>query len=149
MSIILLTGVNGVSACEMDTELLAGQDTVVGNVHVVHYRRTDDYIKITYETTNGWELTETHVAVATSFEGIPQTNVNKPNKPHNPKVGKFPYSDPHPPVTKYTYTIDLDDHMTPSNGVRSSHGQTAGWARLVAPTWGEFNTWRRFSSRHI
>jgi hypothetical protein len=46
-------------------------------------------------------LKETHVAVATSLEGIPQT------KKGNPIPGQFPYSDPHACVQEYTYQIPL------------------------------------------
>ena len=61
-----------------------------------------DYLYVKYETTGGWELTETHLAVADSFDDIPQT------KKGNPKVGRFPYKMMHDPsVTEYTYVIDL------------------------------------------
>jgi len=110
VAIILISGMGGVSACTVDTELIAGQHIDVGNVNILHGHSVDNYLTITYETTGGWMLTESHVAVACSFAGIPQTNANKPEKTHNPKVGKFQYSDPHPPVTSYAYTIYLDDY---------------------------------------
>ncbi len=69
----------------------------------VHVWNDCDYLYVEYITEGGWELTETHVAVATSFEDIPQT------KKGNPKVGHFPYKMTHdPPVTLYTYEIELE-----------------------------------------
>jgi len=67
--------------------LYAGQDMLVGNVLVwdngielcVKYQLSEDAL------TKGWLLTETHLAVATSLAGIPQT------KKGNPIPGKFPY----------------------------------------------------------
>ena len=68
---------------------------------------------IKYTTTDGWEITETHLAVAKSFDDIPQT------KKGNPKIGQFPYKGDHSPaVTEVTYTINLDDFdlYNPDNG---------------------------------
>jgi len=49
-------------------------------------------------------LFKTHLAVATSLEGIPQT------KTGNPIPGQFPYQTTHcPPVKEYTYTIELGE----------------------------------------
>jgi hypothetical protein len=139
--ILLLSGMSGVSACTLDTELIAGQDTTVGNVHVLHGHSVDNYMTITYETTDGWMLTETNVAVATSFAGIPQTNPNKPEKIHNPKVGKFQYSDPHPPVTTYTYTINLDDYITPTGDLYKGTLYVAAHAVVEHPDYGEETAW--------
>ena len=73
------------------TTLYAGQHIDVGTVTV--YNDQDDlFIRI--ETTGGWWMTESHVAVATSLEEIPQTRTG------NPKVGHFGLSTEHdPPVT--------------------------------------------------
>jgi len=71
----------------------------VGTVHV-----WDDGVNlyVKYELFVGWQMTETHVAVAHDFLGIPQT------KNGNPKPGKFPYGTEYPtPVTEDTYTIPL------------------------------------------
>jgi hypothetical protein len=62
----------------------------------------EDFIHVTYIAWDCWLLTETHVAVGESLGDIPQT------KKGNPKVGHFPYSDPHGPVTAYTYDIERD-----------------------------------------
>jgi len=79
-------------------DLLAGQDINVGTVKVWN---DEDYLYAKYETIDGWEMTETHLAVATSLDGIPQAK-------GNPIPGKFPYSTIHDPaVTELTYTIPL------------------------------------------
>ena len=74
--------------------------TDVGNVCVCSW---DDTLRVKYDTTGtGWCLTETHLHVATSLEGIPQT------KKGNPIPGKFTYKDEYDPcVTEYTNDIGL------------------------------------------
>jgi hypothetical protein len=60
-----------------------------------------DNLYVRYHTFLGWEMYETHLAVADDLEGIPQKN-------GNPRPGKFPYKDDHDPaVTEYTYQIPL------------------------------------------
>lgn len=82
------------------TDLIAGQHTVVGTVTTWN---DATFLYVKYSTTGGWVLTETHLAVATSFEDIPHT------KKGNPIIGHFPYREMHnPAVTEYTYVIDLD-----------------------------------------
>jgi len=61
--------------------LWAGQDIEVGTVSVWN---DDVELRVTYNTTGGWVLTETHLAVATALVDIPQKN-------GNPIPGKFPY----------------------------------------------------------
>lgn len=103
--ILFLSGMGGVSACHMDTELIAGQDTEVGYVRV--WRASNNLLKIKYVITeDGWTLDETHLAVAESFDAIPQ------NKKGNPKIGHFPYNDDHDSCIWYNnqvvqYNIDL------------------------------------------
>jgi hypothetical protein len=62
--------------------LYADQDIDVGTVSVWD-DCVDLYVK--YETTGGWVMTETHLAIAGSLEGIPHTKKN------NPIPGQFPY----------------------------------------------------------
>jgi len=73
-----------VASAETTVDLLAGQDIVAGTVTVSY---EDGDLCVTYETEDGWELVETHWAIATSSGDIPQT------KKGNPKVGHFPYGD--------------------------------------------------------
>lgn len=106
-SILFFSGMlEGVSACNEDSPLYATQDILVGNVNAFHtaYGPYPDKLIITYTTTDGWYLTETHLAVAESLDEIPQT------KSGNPKIGKFPYKAEHDPsVTVMTYYVDLND----------------------------------------
>ncbi len=79
--------------------LCAGQHIDVGTV-TVWDDGTDLYVE--YETTDGWLMTETHLAVENGEANIPQT------KKGNPIPGHFTYSMEHdPPVPDYTYTITL------------------------------------------
>ncbi len=85
--------------------LYAGQDfdNPIGQVEVIRTCGSPT-MTVKYTTTGGWVINETNLAVATSFEDIPQT------KSGNPKVGKFPYSSEHDPgVTIVTHVIDLND----------------------------------------
>ena len=61
--------------------LWAGQDINVGTVNVWN---DGVELHVTYNTTGGWVLTETHLAVATALDDIPQKN-------GNPIPGKFQY----------------------------------------------------------
>lgn len=81
-------------------DLIAGQNYMAGYVEVYN---DADYLYVKYMAADGWQITETHLAVANTLEGIPQT------KKGNPKNGQFPYKMEHDPaVTEYTYVIDLD-----------------------------------------
>ncbi len=60
----------------------------------------EDYLYVMYQTTDGWYMTETHLHVADSLAGIPQT------KKFNPIPGQFKYPKYFkPPVQEYTYEI--------------------------------------------
>jgi hypothetical protein len=71
--------------------LYAGQDIDVGTVTVVSIF---GLVFVTYQTTDGWFLKETHLHIADSLEGIPQTNKG------NPKVGHFRDKMTHDPVVQ-------------------------------------------------
>jgi len=65
---------------------------------------TDDALRVTFQTTAGWELTEIHFFVGTSFTGIPT------NKSGNPQPGLFPYkSGALSGQTSYTFTIPFSE----------------------------------------
>ena len=88
------------SAATVVKPLWAGQAKTDSTVTV-----WDDgtYLYVKYDTVGGWMLTETHVAVASSLDGIPQT------KKGNPIPGQFPFGTEHDPaVNTYTYVIPLD-----------------------------------------
>ena len=102
--LLFISGMSSVSACHLDSDLIAGQHIDVGNVEVNHNAYTDHLLYITYSTEGGWVITETHLAVASSLSDIPT------NKKGNPKVGHFPYTDPAiEEPTQVQYIIDLDD----------------------------------------
>lgn len=79
---------------------LAGQTNQVGTISVVH---SEDELTVYFKTTDGWRMSETHLAVVTSVADFPT------NKSGNPQVGHFPLKMTHDPgVTEYSYTIDLE-----------------------------------------
>jgi hypothetical protein len=100
---------DGVVDCGTPTvvTLFAGQTIDSGTVTVSN---DDDFLYVTFLTANDWLLSETHLHVADSLAGIPQT------KKGNPKVGNFSYKTTHDPeVTEFTYVIakadlSLDDN---------------------------------------
>lgn len=77
--------------------LVAGQTMDAGTVTVSN---DNDYIYVTYATTNGWVLTQTHLYVG-DCALIPLNN------PGNPIPGQFPYTATHNNITTYTYQIPI------------------------------------------
>lgn len=145
VGMMLCSGLNSVSACRLNTPLLASKDYVeVGEVEVVHYSVYSDEMFITYSITEeGWKIYETHLAVATAFGDIPQTKINKNGIGGNPKVGKFPYKEDHPGgVLTYTYKIDLDDYgLKDSNDEYHGTLYFAAHAIVYNPSCGEETAW--------
>ncbi|MDD1654746.1 MAG: hypothetical protein LUO91_03455, partial [Methanomicrobiales archaeon] len=93
------------AAPAMAADLFAGQDIDVGDVTAV---LEGDILHVTYDTVDGWAMTETHLAVGTvvgeNCEGIPMTRKG------NPIPGQFPYGSPYdPPVTSDTLDADVGD----------------------------------------
>jgi len=72
----------GSEAFPDEIPLIAGQDNEVGTVSVWN---DGVELHITYNTTGGWVMTETHLAVVKEIGDFPT------NKAGNPKVGLFPY----------------------------------------------------------
>ncbi len=84
------------------TDLIAGRHIDVGEVLVWN---DSDHLYVKYTTSKHWCLTETHLHVATSLKGIPQT------KKGNPIPGKFEYkSYLNPCAEELLYKIPLDPH---------------------------------------
>jgi len=78
--------------------LWAGQNIDVGTVTVTV---VDEVLCVDIQTTGNWVMTETHLAIASSLDSIPQTGSD------NPQVGKFLFSTEHdPPVTSFSYCTD-------------------------------------------
>lgn len=78
--------------------LFAGQTHYAGTVSIAV---VDSSLCVTYQTDGPWLLTETHLAIADSLAGIPQTRSG------NPRPGQFPWSATHnPPVPQFTYCVN-------------------------------------------
>ena len=113
LGVALALGVFAVAAlaqepCTYETQtetLIAGQNFYAGTITL---STTGSQVCVTFQTAGGWQLTETHLAIASSLAGIPQT------KAGNPSPGKFPYSSTHSPaVTTFTYCVPF---AVPSDG---------------------------------
>lgn len=113
------------------TDLIADGGSVATKIDVgdvsVWNDSTTLYVK--YETTGGWEITKTHLAVATEESGIPQ------NRAGNPKVGQFPHSTSHaPPVTDFTYTIPLSSWAAGSTLCIAAHAKVEKLSDVMTTT---------------
>ncbi|MFU8862139.1 MAG: hypothetical protein ACNA8K_17165 [Cyclonatronaceae bacterium] len=86
--------------------LWAGQTIDVGTVTISN---DENFLYITYETTEDWVITETHYTVVSSLDDLPL------NPSERPIVGQFDKNPPHlgrsdvldPPVSSVTYSFDL------------------------------------------
>lgn len=79
--------------------LLAGQTIPVGSVCT---SVSGDSAYVTYSTTNGWYLFETHLWAGTSLSAMPQ------NRAGNPQLGLFPYGSSYAaPVATATIAVPL------------------------------------------
>ena len=85
------------SACTTVVTLFAGQTINAGNITVTN---DANFIYVTYNTANGYVLTQTHLYVG-DCALIPV------NRPGNPIPGQFPYITTHSNVTSYTYQIPI------------------------------------------
>ena len=77
--------------------LIAGQTINAGNVTVTN---DANFIYVTYNTANGYVLSQTHLYVG-DCALIPT------NRPGNPIPGQFPYASAHSNLTTYTYQIPI------------------------------------------
>ena len=93
------------------TTLFAGQTIDAGNVTV---RNDANFIYVTYNTANGYVLTQTHLYVG-DCALIPV------NRPGNPIPGQFPYQSAHSNLTTYTYQIPISVLPVGSCGCIAAH----------------------------
>lgn len=78
--------------------LFAGQNYYAGTVTVW---TESGSVCVAYATEGPWLLRETHLAIADSLDGIPQTRSG------NPRPGQFQWSATHnPPVQQFTYCVN-------------------------------------------
>jgi len=96
LSLVIPVSANTAEAPLM-VDLIAGQNQHAGDIKV-----WDDgtSLFVSYETVSPWCLTETHLAVVSSLDSIPQAN-------GNPIPGQFPYKNTHNCATNFLYTIPL------------------------------------------
>jgi hypothetical protein len=83
-------------------KLIAGQSIVVGDV-IGKYDDETGILSITYNTTDGWIITEVHFEIEKYKEDMPLT------KKGNPQVGKFLIGEEDLSGDSYTLTIDMND----------------------------------------
>ncbi|GAB3018677.1 hypothetical protein GCM10025298_02340 [Natronobiforma cellulositropha] len=89
---------------EQCVDLLAGQHIEAGSVCVVN---DGEHLTVTYATDDGWEITETHLAVGASFDTFDAEGWT--NRPGNPRPGRFPHGDSYDGTEETTYTVSLED----------------------------------------
>lgn len=94
-----------------EVNLIAGQTMVAGTVTVTN---DAEYIYVTYTTTGGWVLTQTHLYVGAC-------NLIPVNNPGNPIPGQFPYSGTHNNITTVTYQVPISKIPVGSCGCIAAH----------------------------
>lgn len=83
-------------------DLIAGKHFKAGTVSTSN---DEEYLYVTYSFIDSWVMTESHLAVALTLDGIPQTESG------NPIPGQFNHKMEYdPPTTEYCYTIPLGDY---------------------------------------
>ena len=80
------------------SQFYAGKNMLAGTITV---RNDSVNMYVTFHTNGDWLMQQTHLYVG-PLSGLPTGSSG------NPKIGNFPYKQPHEPkVTDYTYTIPL------------------------------------------
>ncbi|WP_411963227.1 hypothetical protein [Haloferax sp. YSMS24] len=100
-ALISASGVGAANENTFSVDLIAGQNTVAGEVTV---KKENGNLIVTFDTSGtSWELLATHLHVAGSEDDIPQTEKG------NPKIGNFEYSgEPDSaPGNLAVYTVDV------------------------------------------
>ncbi|MFW9772026.1 MAG: hypothetical protein ACFFEO_07665 [Candidatus Thorarchaeota archaeon] len=94
------------------TDLIAGGGNPESAIDVgdVLVWNDGEFLYVKYQTIDDWYLVETHLAVNTTLEGIPQTKPNKQGKGGgNPIPGHFKWKrEYYPPEQEDLFVIDLD-----------------------------------------
>lgn len=93
-----LSYINPVGCTPTEVTLFAGQTINSGTVSVTN---DADFIYVTYTSTNGWKITQTHLYVG-------ECALIPVNNPGNPMPGQFPYKTTHTGgVTSFTYQVPI------------------------------------------
>jgi len=111
-------------------ELITPQEVTVGNVCLSN---TQDSLEVRFQVQDGWFLSETHLAVSASLDGIPKVG------PGVPVVGQFRYKSTHATVsTEQAYTISLDSlEVSPgSEIVIAAHASLVNDLKQEEGAWG-------------
>ena len=98
--------------------LYAAQHYHAGELYVW---KADGYLYVEYILDDGVTMSESHLHVNTSLNGIPQNN-------GNPTPGQFDYKEDHDPrVTEYTYEIPWDDAWDCLDLYIAAHAVVSTW----------------------
>ena len=112
------------------TDLIASQHYDVGDVTIWN---DADFLYVNYKLSIIWlRLFETHLHVATSLEGIPQSN-------GNPVPGQFDHKTTHGRwVQNFTYKIPLERSWGSGKELYiATHATITGVCNLFATGWGD------------
>jgi hypothetical protein len=111
--------------------LIAGRSIDAGDVVIAN---DESFIYVTFIAVDGWQITETHVAVASSLGGIPQTRSG------NPRIGNFPYAGTHNGVSTVVYAIPRNSLPASDCFVVAAHavvGKSSGFRFKTETAWGQ------------
>ena len=101
------------SEIEFQLPLIAGQHVPVGTIVVSN---TDAELIVNFHSDENWLITESHVDIATAYEGL------HTNKKGNPQPGKFHYSAKQAgPVAEIIYRIPLGEWIDRQDFVIATH----------------------------
>ena len=116
---------NAQESCDVEVPLYAGQSILVGDV-IVSYTSGGEgpVLKVTYIMSDGWKLTETHVAVSLISDGYDLFD-KMITKSGNPIPGRFPWKEEYAialeevvwdiPATGFTNSINIATHAVVTN----------------------------------
>lgn len=122
-----------------EKRLLAGQDHDIGTVRVWE---EEGKLHVCFATQDGWYMTETHLAVAETKEGLPA------NPGGNLPPGQFPHKNCHDLVQSFTYVIDLPGyspvylaaHAVVVRGTETAGDGQITWSLPAGSAWAEGQT---------
>ena len=104
--------------------LYAAQHYRAGELHVW---KDDSYLYVEYDLDDSYDMSESHLHVNTSLDGIPQNNGNSP-------PGQFDHKEDHDPrVTEYTYEIPWDPSWNNHDLYITAHAVVWIWDWGICP----------------